>query len=156
GQRAIRDARSPNTATASLLAEAASSFADGPESSNPIIARLGERLADTVARGQRPDGTVQGETGGTPQRVVVASSDSVRAVLSADKTPAQKQRAERVRLLAEGAFERNLERVEDAYTAAAIVASGAVDGSIAERLREKVRAKVSTTRDGSATLVAES
>jgi alpha-2-macroglobulin family protein len=151
GQRAIRDARSPSAGTAALLAEAALAHPD-----NPVIGRLGERLADTVARSQRPDGTFAGETGWTLQRLLVASADGVRAVLAAHESSAQKQRAERVRLLAEGAFERNLERVEDAYTAAAIAASGAVDGSIAERLRQKIRDKIAKTKDGGASLVPES
>src|SRR5262249_23665851 len=124
-----------------------------PES--PVLARLGERLADVAARAQRPDGTFSGATGWTLQRLLVATADGVRAVGAAGEgggTPEQKHRGPRARLLAEGAFERNRERVEDPYTAAAIVASGAVDGSVATRLRKKVLEGVHAEADGTRSL----
>jgi hypothetical protein len=54
-----------------------------------------------------------------------------------------------------GAFERNLSRVQDGYTAAAILASGGVTGSLQEALRAKVREALKTREDGSAYLPVE-
>ena len=48
-----------------------------------------------------------------------------------------------------GALDRNLARVEDGYTAAAILASGAVTGDTAEALRTKVRDAIVAADDGS-------
>jgi hypothetical protein len=147
-QRVVHHARNPTPAVALLLTEAALTQGD-----NPVLARLGERLADQVARSQRPDGTCQGATGWTLQRLLVATASCVRAVDAASsQSDRGRQRAAGVRVKAEGAFERNLARIDDGYTAAAIVASGAVKGTVAEALKEKVRAAVVSAKDGTATL----
>lgn len=147
GQRVIRAGRAPDFALASLLAEAALSHPD-----NPVLSRLGARLAETVARGQRPDGTFSGETGWPLQRLLVATAGGVHAALADQTTAEARQRGERARLLASGAVERNLGRIEDGYTAAAILASGAVEGGVAERLRKTVRDQLRTLPDGSRAL----
>ncbi len=150
GQRALRHARAPNVATAALLAEAALAHPD-----NPVLARLGERMAATVASKQRPDGTCQGEDGWTLQRLMVTTADCVRAVKAAQATLAAKQRATAVALKASGAFERNLSRIDDGYTAAAVLASGAVSGQIAHRLAAKVLESIQPRDDGSKVLKVE-
>jgi hypothetical protein len=105
-----------------------------------------------LAAGQRPDGTFGGATGWTLQRLLVATAEGTRAVQAAQATPAARQRAQGVALRAQGAFERNLDHVDDGYTAAAILASGAVSGDLAERLRAKVRAGVVRREDGARAL----
>lgn len=152
GQRVIRHARTADVAKASLLAEAALAH---PE--NPVLARLGERLAQTVADKQRPDGTCEGGNGWTLQRLLVTTSACVAAARAAKSTDRQKQRAIAVTLRAQGAFERNLGRLDDAYTAAAILASGAVDGtSLVAPLEEKVLAAIKEGENGAKFLQAES
>lgn len=151
GQRAIRHARSPDVPTAALLTEAALAHGD-----NPVMARLGERLAAQVARAQRPDGTCQGATGWTLQRLLVTTAECVRAVRASRDTTAAKSRANGVTLKAAGAFARNLARVEDGYTAAAILASGAADGTLADELRKKVLAAIEPRPDGSKVLAVQS
>jgi hypothetical protein len=146
-QRAIRYARAPDVPTATLLAEAALTHAD-----NPVLARLGERMAATVAQRQRPDGSCEGGTGWTLQRLMVTTADCTRAIRASQVTPAARQRAAAATTRAEGFFERNIERVEDGFTAAAILSSGAVSGSLAERLRAKVLESLTTREDGSKVL----
>jgi len=147
GQRAIRHARSPDVPTAALLAEAALAHGD-----NPVMARLGERLAAQVARSQRPDGTCQGQTGWTLQRLLVTTAECVRAVRAAQTSAAGKARANGVTIKAGAAFARNLARVDDGYTAAAMLASGAADGALAEELKKKVIAALEVRGDGSKVL----
>jgi len=146
-QRAIRDARTLDVDTASLLAEAALAHPD-----NPVLQRLGERALDYLARAQRPDGTFAGGNGETVQRVLVATADATRAVRSATTattaTVADQQRATGVAVRAAGAFERNAIHVEDGYTAAAILASGAVTGSLADELRTRVLGSIKAADDG--------
>src|SRR5262249_50409834 len=115
---------------------------------NPVLARLGERAAAHLAAGQRPDGTFAGATGWTLQRLLVATAEATRAVQAAPPTPAGTQRPGGVALEPQGAVERNLERIEDPYTAAAILASGSVAGDLAEKLRAKVRAGIVKKGDG--------
>ncbi|MHB8872479.1 MAG: alpha-2-macroglobulin family protein, partial [Myxococcaceae bacterium] len=146
-QRAIRYGRSPDVPTATLLAEAALTHPD-----NPVLSRLGERMAATVASKQRPDGSCQGGEGWTLQRLMVTTADCTRAIRASDKTPAARQRAAAATTRAEGFYERNIERVEDGYTAAAILSSGAVSGALAERLRAKVLEAITTREDGSKVL----
>jgi hypothetical protein len=151
GQRVLRAGRSPNVPTAALLAQAALSHPD-----NPVLSRLGERLAAQVAHAQRPDGTCQGEDGWTLQRLLVATADCAQAVRAA--TAASKegtQRAAAFTARATGAFERNLTRVQDGYTAAAILASGMVTGSLQETLRTQVREALKKREDGAAYLPVE-
>jgi hypothetical protein len=142
-QRAIRHARSPDVPSAVLLAEAAFAHAE-----NPVLGRLGERLANQVAAAQRPDGTCQGADGWTLQRLLVTTAGCVQAVRSAQGTPAQKQRASAVAIRAQGAFERNLARIDDGFTAAAILASGSVSGTIADTLKDKVLKAITNGTDG--------
>ena len=139
GQRALHHARTLDVMSASLLAAAAFAHPD-----NPVLARLAERALDYLAQNQRPDGTFGGGAGWTLQRVLVATADGTRAV----QVTAGSQRARAVALRAEGAIERNLERVDDGYTAAALVASGAVTGELATRLRAEVRTAVKPRDDG--------
>jgi hypothetical protein len=146
-QRAIRHARAPDPATAALLTEAALAHPD-----SAVLSRLGERLASQLAGWQRPDGTFQGGNGWTLQRLLVTTADSVRAVKAAESQDTGKRRAQGVALKANGAFERHLRRIEDPYTAASVLASGAVDGSMAELLRERVKKAIVTRDDGSKAL----
>jgi hypothetical protein len=151
GQRVLRAGRSPDVPTAALLAQAALSHPD-----NPVLSRLGERLAAQVANAQRPDGTCQGEDGWTLQRLLVATADCAQAVRAA--TTASKggtQRAAAFSARATGAFERNLSRVQDGYTAAALLASGMAAGSLQETLRTKVREALKKREDGAAYLPVE-
>ena len=141
GQRVIRHARTADPAVATLLAEAALAH---PES--PVMVRLGQRLVATLASGQRPDGSFGGDTGGgwTAQRMLVATADGVRAVAAAAALPAataqERQRAKNVRVRASSVFERFFEQIpkDDGYTAAAILASGAIDGPLADKLKKQV------------------
>lgn len=142
-QRAIRHARAPDPATAALLAEAALSHVE-----SPVLSRLGERLASQLAAAQRPDGTFQGGSGWTLQRLLVATADSVRAVRRSGGD-AGKRRAQGVALKASGAFERHLKRIEDPYTAAAVLASDAVSGTMADLLADRVKEALVTAEDGS-------
>lgn len=151
GQRVLRAARAPDVPTAALLAQAALAH---PE--NPVLSRQGERLSAQVATAQRPDGTCQGGEGWTLQRLLVATADCAQAVRAgAARSVAGKQRAAAFTTRAMGAFERNLSRVQDGYTAAAILASGGVTGSLQEALRAKVREALKTREDGSAYLPVE-
>ena len=159
GQRAVRHARSLDVRAASALTAAALAHPG-----SPVLARLGERAAALLAREQRPDGTFGGGQGWTLQRVLVATAEGVRAVAAADGTPTARQRAQAVAFRAAGAFERNADAVPDAYTAAAILASGAagaagaagasggvkggVKGSLADRLRVRVREAVTGDAGG--------
>lgn len=142
-QRVMQYARAPSVDTATLLAEAALAH---PQ--NPVLARLGERLALQVAQQQRGDGTCQGATGWTLQRLLVTTSDCVRAARASTESPAARQRATAVTLKASGAFERNAARVNDAYTAAAILASGAITGGVGDTLRKMVVDKIAESGDG--------
>jgi hypothetical protein len=143
-QRVIRDGRSPDATSSMLLAEAALEHPD-----NPVLARLGERMAQTAAQAQRPDGTFAGADGWTLQRLLVTTAEGVEAVRVASNSSKGRQRAQGASVRAAGAFERNLEQVRDGYTAASIVASGAVSGSTMDRLREQVRDAVKANPDGS-------
>jgi hypothetical protein len=148
-QRVIRATRSPDPLTAALYTEAALAHPN-----NPVLSRLGERLADTVAAGQRPDGTFVGTSGWTLQRLLVVSAQCLRAVRAASQSGAAagRQRAVRVSLRARAAFERNIDRVDDAYTAAAILAAGVLEGAPRERLRKKVREELRQADDGARSL----
>ncbi len=159
-QRAMRHARVASLETATLLAEGAFAHPD-----QPVLARLGERLSAQLAGWQRPDGTFGGATGWTLQRLLVGTAESVRATLaearalSAEGAVAEPARAARARaqaqatrIRASAAVERNLGRIEDPYTAALLVASGAAEGTLAEQLRAKVRAAVKAGEDGARTL----
>ncbi|QSQ11172.1 alpha-2-macroglobulin family protein [Myxococcus landrumensis] len=143
-QRALRLSRAPDVASAALLVEGALLHPD-----NPVLARLGERLAGVVAGAQRPDGTCQGGDGWSLQRLLVATADCAQAVVSAGGTPAGFRRAARFTTLASGALERNRAHVKDGYTAAALLASGLTKGSLRDSLRAQVREALKTREDGS-------
>lgn len=142
-QRVMRHARSPSVDAATLLAEAALAH---PE--NPVLARLGERLAAQVAQAQRPDGTCQGADGWTLQRLLVTTGDCLRAVKASQGTPRAAQRFTAVSLKAAGAYERNLGRINDPYTAASALASGAVTGTVADKLKAIVLAGIVSNAEG--------
>ncbi len=147
GQRVLRAGRAPDVATAALRAEAALAH---PE--NPVLARLGERLSSQVASAQRPDGTCQGEDGWTLQRLLVATADCTRTVRAGAGSAEGGRRASAFHARAAGAFERYVSRVRDGYTAAAILASGGVSGSVRDTLRKQVREALKKRPDGSAFL----
>ncbi len=142
-QRVMQYARSPSVDAATLLTEAALAH---PQ--NPVLARLGERLALQVAQSQRADGTCQGATGWTLQRLLVTTAECVRASRASMDAPAARQRATAVTLKASGAFERNAARVNDGYTAAAILASGALTGGAGDTYRKLILEKLTDSGDG--------
>lgn len=142
-QRAVRHARTPAVEVATLLAPAALAH---PE--NPVLSRMGERLAQLVAQAQRPDGTCQGANGWTLQRLLVTTGECVRAVRAGGESATARQRSSAVQLKASGAFERQLGRINDPYTAAAALASGAVQGESAKKLKELLVSKLEKTKDG--------
>jgi len=142
-QRAIRHGRTLDHTRATLIAEAALAHLD-----NPVLARLGERAVEYLARTQRPDGTFSGATGWTLQRVLVATADGTRAASANLSTAAARQRAQGVQAKAGTAFTRHFEQVTDAYTAAAIVASGAVKGDLADRYRKRILDGIKASEDG--------
>ncbi len=146
-QRVVRWARTLDVDTATLLTEAALAHPG-----SPLLARLGERIAAWLAANQRPDGTFGGANGWTLQRVLVTTADGLRALHAADGTPLGKQRALAASLRASGAFERNLARVDDGYTAAAILAAGDVQSDAAARLRKIVLTDLAARADGSKVL----
>ncbi|WP_395845250.1 alpha-2-macroglobulin family protein [Cystobacter fuscus] len=147
GQRVLRAGRAPDVATAALLAEAALAHPG-----NPVLARLGERLSEQVARAQRPDGTCQGGEGWTLQRLLVATAECTRVVRAGMGTDAGSRRASAFGARAAGAFERSLSRIRDGYTAAAVLASGGVSGSVRDTLRGRVREALQRRPDGAAYL----
>ncbi|MFO0594512.1 MAG: alpha-2-macroglobulin family protein [Myxococcaceae bacterium] len=150
-QRVMQYARAPSLDTSTLLTEAALAHPG-----NPVLQRLGERLAMQIAMGQRADGTCQGQTGWTLQRLLVSTSECVRAARASMDTPAARQRATAVTLKASGAFERNAARVNDAYTAAAIVASGALTGGAGDEFKKLILSKLADTGDGAKYLPVDS
>ncbi len=142
-QRAIRHGRTLDHTRATLIAEAALAHLD-----NPVLARLGERAVEYLARNQRPDGTFSGATGWTLQRVLVATSDGTRAASSNLSTAQARQRAAAVQAKAATAFARHFEQVTDAYTAAAVLTSGAVTGDLADKYRKRVQGGIKVSEDG--------
>ncbi|HVV83512.1 MAG TPA: alpha-2-macroglobulin family protein [Kofleriaceae bacterium] len=142
-QRAVRDARTLDLDGATLLTEAALAHPD-----SPVLARLGERAAAYLGETQRPDGTFGGGNGWTLQRVLVTTAEATRAAATATATPADQQRARGVAIRASGVFERYDGQIDDAYTAAAILTSGAVSPAQADRLRARVREAITADADG--------
>ena len=153
-QAALREARMPDAAVASRLVVGAASLPD-----NTVASRLTDRLFAMIAEGQRPDGTFGGALGESwsLQRLLVATAESVRALNEAAALPVsdpqvaqrRKQMADRARLLASGAVERNLGRVNDPYTASALLSAGLVSGASADTLRGLVTAGLVEQDDGS-------
>jgi len=149
-QRAVRHGRSPDVATAALFTEGALAH-----EGNAVLMRLGERLASQVARAQRPDGTFEGGSGWTLQRLLVTTAECLRAVKAYSSTPAARQQATGAALRAGAAFERNADAVRDAYTAAALLAGGGLPASVADKLRQRVRESAKTHENGSQSIVPE-
>src|SRR5258706_5657889 len=112
------------------------------------MARPGERGVAYPAKTPRPDGTFAGGNGWTLQRVLVATAEATRAVAASSQTLAEKQRAMAVAVKASGAFERNFNDAVDPYTAAAILASGATKGELADKLRKRILTGIKSTSDG--------
>lgn len=133
-QRVLRRSRTLDVASATLVTEAALAH---PQ--NAVLERLAARAGDTLTRAQLPDGTFAVGSGATLQHVLVTTAEAVRALTAAASTPEARQRAQAARVRASGAFARSLALIDDPYTAAAILVSGAVTGADAERLRERVR-----------------
>jgi hypothetical protein len=148
-QRAIRHGRTLDVDTATLLTEAALGQTD-----NPVVTRLGARAAAFLVRNQRPDGSFGGGGGQTwtLQRVLVTTAAAVRAVRADTSTPEARQRALAVSIAASGELERHLPQVDDAYTAATVLASGALSGPLADQLRERVKTGIIATPDGASEL----
>ncbi len=142
-QRAIRAGRTLDVERAALLAEPALAHPG-----NPVLARLGERAAAYLAQNQRPDGTFAGATGWTLQRLLVVTAEATRAAAADQATSAARRRGLQVTTRAAGAFARTADQVTDGFTAAAILASGAVTGELADTLRRRVRAAIKTSPDG--------
>ncbi len=146
-QRAVRHARAPDVTTATLLAQAALAHPD-----SPVLVRMGQRLIDQLIAEQRPDGTFQGGTGWSLQRLMVATADAVRAAdaaASLDDDPRRRQQVALLTLRASGAFERFAGQVDDPYTAASVLASGAAPMEQVPVLRQRVREAILTADDGS-------
>ncbi len=144
GQRAIRHGRTLDVTRATLLAEAALAHLD-----NPVLSRLGERAVAYLVQNQRPDGTFSGATGWTLQRVLMATADGTRAASANLSTATARQRAQGVQAKAATAFARHFEQVTDAYTAAAILSSGALrSGELADKYRKRVLDGIKATEDG--------
>ncbi|MFO0724412.1 MAG: alpha-2-macroglobulin family protein [Myxococcota bacterium] len=132
-QRALRSVRTPSVEGSILFAEAA---AQHPK--EPLLSRLGERLFGELANLQRPDGTFSGQTGWTLQRLLVTTAEGTAALQAAATTPAMKSRAAGAKIRASGVFERNAGRIEDPYTAAMVLVSGAVDAELKKTLQKKI------------------
>jgi hypothetical protein len=136
-QRAVRLARSPDLLTAGLLADPSGHHPDVP-----VLSSLGERLSAQLQSAQHPDGSFGGDEGGWPlQRLLVATGECAAAA-SALETEAGARRKALVMLRAQGTVERYVARIEDPYTAAVLVASGATTGAVTEKLRQLVREAV--------------
>ena len=132
-QRVVRHARRLDITSATLLADAAGAHPD-----NPVLSAIATRAVEFIAQKQLPDGTCSGDTGWTLQRLFVATADCARAGTSAPT----------VVVRASGAFERYADKIEDPYTAAAILASGAVTGKLADALRKIVLAEIKSLPNG--------
>jgi hypothetical protein len=142
-QRALRFARRPSPETAALFAPGALTHDD------PLLKRMGERLAGQVADAQRPDGTFFGQPGWPLQRVIVATAAGLRVQLAHEAASDKPvHAATRARLKASVAFARFLPQVKDAYTAAAVVSTGVDLGDDKAKLLETIRKQVSKASDG--------
>lgn len=156
GQRAMRAARSPGLLVALRLAEPALATPD-----NEAVHRLGQRLARSLVQAQRPDGSYVLTAGRqTTQRMVVttAAAAEVATRLAAVEglPPAAAARMDReaalVRVRAAGVFERNAAVVTDPYSAAAMLASGSLEGDAAEAAQQRIEAALQLEADGSRVL----
>ena len=157
--QAARLARTPSLSSSLSLAGPALAHPD-----DPMLSRLGDRLLQQLAQAQRPDGTFGGSGDGqwTLQRLMVATAQATRAADTAARAPgdpadvaARGRVAQRIGLQASAAFERNGAQVTDGYTAATLLASGAVSGALADRLEALVLDAIDDRSDGTRVLAVE-
>ncbi len=155
-QRLARWALSPTLESTTALSAGAALH--DPED---LVGRTGARLVSALARMQRPDGTFGGGAGFDVQRLLVATADGllplqqVAAAASGDDADAQKNQATAATIRARGAFERMLGQTDDAYTAASVLMTGAVDDDTAGALRKKIIDNIKTSGDGARFLPVE-
>lgn len=132
-QPLTRAARVPDVATACLLAEALRGAPD-----KTIEGDLRDRMVEQARSTQAPDGTWVTGLGTIDSTLAQTGACSLAA--GADDS---------VRLRAEGAFARNVQRLEDPYLAAWALASGAVsDPELTTRLRDTLSKALVHDNDG--------
>ncbi len=142
-QRALRLARAPGEQDAITLLRGAALVQDGG-----LVEALAARLDAQVARAQRPDGTFLGGDGWQLSRLLVATADGVAALEAGRSVRDGASRALGARARASLAFQRNIDRVDEAYTAASILACGALEGAAKQKLIDVVAAAVQPRDDG--------
>ncbi len=137
-QRIVRDARNPTAdVAADLLAGLA--VVEG----NALVDELRVRLVDTVARGQRGDGTWSRRPEATLQEVIVETAWVARALPASATVPRRR---------AAGALERFAPEIADPYTASVVLASGLIEGDRGRILGKIVSDALVTAPDGARTL----
>ncbi|TNE90226.1 MAG: hypothetical protein EP330_09215 [Deltaproteobacteria bacterium] len=141
-QRVVREARSPDAGRAADLLASMQDVHD-----HELAEELRDRLIRVVRGGQRADGTWARQGTGSLQLVLAQTAFAAR-VLPEDETGS--------RLRASGVLERHLDDVEDAYTAAIWLASGVVEGTEADALRERLLEAVSEDATGAKTIAVPS
>jgi hypothetical protein len=150
-QRALRHTRSPNLETAALFAQAALAHP-----SDPVLRRMGVRLVRYLAQNQRPDGTFTSGEQWTVQRVLIATADAAIAAQAAAQAAPDNdeiQRDARAIISRAGtAIGRFHTDATDAYTAAAMLASGATPEDVVPTLRARVREAIEIRDDGARVL----
>lgn len=133
-QRIVHASRSPNAGIASDLLVSLGGT-EGHELAEALI----PRLVRSVVQGQRGDGTWSRTADATLQQVLVQTAWAARALPPTE---------EGARLRASGAIERYAPQIEDAYTAAVVLASGLATEGIEERMREILLDAVTEGTDG--------
>lgn len=136
-QRVSPYAVNPDPATATDLLLVTRGISD-----HELASAAAARLTREVADAQRADGTWARQDTAPLQQVLVQTALAVRALPND---------AELARSRARGAFERHLRRVEDPYTASAILATGLLDKDSASVL-EKLLIDAIVERDGARVL----
>lgn len=147
-QRAMRHNRASAPEPALLFLPGALAAKD-----NPVLERLGRRLLDATSNAQRGDGTFLGVSGWTVQQLLIATAEGVRALAAAQHDEEGLRRYTRARLIASGAVERMSARLEDPYTAAALLSAGLAQGELEARLQKLVRDALEAREDGTRWLV---
>jgi hypothetical protein len=140
-QLAVADARTEGATLDPALVEAALAHRE-----DRVLSQLGERLCEQLAETQLPDGTFGDEA--NVQRMLVTTAEAVQAIRAGDRSSTGRARAAGASVRVEGAFERYLAQIEDPYTAAAVAASGVMPPGLMERLRDVIRAAVTTDESG--------
>jgi hypothetical protein len=133
-QRVARASRSPDAGQASDLLSAMGGVRD-----HTLAEALRPRLVRVVLDGQRGDGTWARQDRATLQAVLVQTAWAARALPKEEEGP---------RLRAGGAIERYAPQVDDAYTAAVLLASGVIRAGAAEKMRAIVLEGVDVASDG--------